>query len=360
MTLFPDALLADLRRLPGARYTFARQVAEEDGASVRARMESIAARVGAPVQDRWADLLGSLDNRRFFQGFAEAALVGMLSASGWTLPDLAWPGPGLLLQSPDGREFHALVLSFIRQVRPGADRASIERLRAALGRVSARSRIGLAIHRWLPHDFDPEPVRHAVELWLREVERGGWSGRYAAYEDEHVSLEFALTGEQARADQSVLAFALGPHQAHRVLEAVGSRVVSELDRLRVLGCTSPVVAACVSDQPWRLPRGYLRELMYGKPNWQTTAGDPPCLQSAFSPSEAASLYRDPLYHDVSATLFLERPVDASADTLGRAYLNPWASTRLEPQDMPCPTLGVCGHDEDLAIMAWFQQDGRAG
>ena len=358
MTLFPDALLADLRRLPGASYTFARQVADEDGAGVRARMESIAAGVGVPVQDRWADLLGSLDNRRFFQGFAEAALVGLLSAGGWSLPDLAWPGPGLLLQAPDGREFHALVLAFIRQVRPTADRASIDRLSAALSRVGPRSRIGLVIHRWLPHDFDPEPVRQAVELWLREVERGGWSGRYAAYEDEHVSIEFALTGEQAKSGQSVLAFALGPHQAHRVLEAVGSRVVNELDRLRVLGCSAPILVACVADQPWRLPRGYLRELLYGKPTWQTTAGDAPSLQSAFPPSEAPSLYRDPLYYNVASTLFLERPVGAPAETAGRAYLNPWATTQLEPRDMPCPSLGVCGYDKDLAIMTWYNQDGR--
>jgi len=359
MTLFPDALLADLRRLPGASYTFARQVAEEDGAGVRARMESIASRVGLPVQDRWADLLGSLDNRRFFQGYAEAALVGLLSAGGWSLPDLAWPGPGLLLQAPDGREFHALVLAFIRQVRPGADRASIQRLGVALGRVGARSRIGLVIHRWLPHDFDPEPVRQAVELWLREVERGGWTGRYAAYEDDHISIEFALTGEQAKAGQSVLAFALGPYQAHRVLEAVGSRVVSELDRLRALGCSSPILVACVTDQPWCLPRGYLRELMYGKPTWQTTAGDPPSLCSAFAPSEAPSLYRDPLYFNVSATLFLERPVNAPAETVGSAYLNPWAANQLEPRDMPCPTLGVRGYDKDMAIMTWFNERARA-
>lgn len=354
MTLFPEALLTDLRRLSGAKYSFARQVADDDGAPVRARLDDIAEHVGPSVRTRWAEALGSLDNRRFFQGFAEASVSGMLSAHGWTVPDLAWPGPGLHLRTPDGRSLHALVLSFIRQVRPEADRAAINRLRAALGRVGARSRVGLVIHRWLPHDFDPEPVRQAVELWLREVERGAWTGRYAAYEDEHISIEFSLTGDNARRGQSILAFALGPFQAHRVLEAVGARMVSELDRLRLQGNTAPVLVCCVADQPWRLPRGYLRELLYGRPTWQTTAGAAPSLESAFSPSDAPSLYRDPLYRSVSGVLFLERTSESPAEVRGRAYLNPWAETSLAPFDLPCPTLSLIGHDDDLAIMRWSE------
>ncbi len=352
MTLFPEALLTDLRRLPGANHTFARQVADVDGAPVRARLDAIADHVGPSVRDRWAESLGSLDNRRFFQGFAEAGTAGFLGAGGWTVPGLAWPGPGLLLRTPDGRALHGLVLSFIRQVRPQADRASIDRLRNALSRVGARSRVGLVIHRWLPHDFDPEPVRQAVDLWLREVERGSWTGRYAAYEDENISIEFSLTGETARRGQSVLAFALGPFQAHRVLEAVGSRMIDELDRLRIGGNKLPVVVCCVSDQPWRVPRGYLRELLYGRPTWQTTAGEAPSLESAFSPTDAPSLYRDPLYRSVSGVLFLERPADRPAEVRGRAYLNPWADAPLTPADLPCPTLGVIGHDGDLAILRW--------
>lgn len=353
MTLFPEALLTDLRRLPGASYTFARQLAEEDGGALRARLDAVAERVGPAVQARWVDALSSLDNRRFFQGFSEVATAGLLARSGWSVPDLAWPGPGLLLEAPDGRPFYGLVLSFIRQVRPAADQASIQRLRASLARVGARSRVGLVIHRWLPHDFDPEPVRQAVELWLREVERGAWSGRYAAYEDEHISIEFSLTGESARRGDSVLAFALGPFQAHRVLEAVGVRVVSELDRLRMQGGNHPVLVFCVSDQRWRVPPGYLRELLYGRPTWQTTAGEPPSLMSAFSATDAPSLYRDPLYTNVSGVLFLERPSEHAAEVEGSAHLNPWADTPLDPGAFPCPTFAACGQDGELAIVRRF-------
>lgn len=354
MTLFPEALLTDLRRLPGAGYAFARQVAEPDGAPVRTWLETVAERVGPAVSERWAEAFSSLDNRRFFQGFAEAATASLLARSGWTIPDLAWPGPGLMATAPDGRRFHALVLAFIRQVRPLADEAGIERLRLALARVGARSRVGLVIHRWLPEDFNPEPVRQAVELWLREVERGTWTGRYAAYEDENVSIEFALTGETARRGESVLAFTLGPFQAHRVLEAVGAHVVTELDRLRVQGGAEPVLVSCVTDQPWRLPRGYLRDLLYGKPTWQTTSGPAPSLESAFSPSDAPSLYRDPLYRSVSSVLFLDRPAASPTAVRGRAFLNPWASAPLLVSELPCPSLGVVRVEGELSILRWHE------
>ena len=353
MTLFPDALLDDLRRIPGATYSFARQVAAPDGATVRARLEAIAAQVGGAVSHRWADVLSSLDNRRFFQGFAEAGVAGLLQDARWQVPDLAWPGPGLHLMTPSGLHLHGAVLAFIRQVRPGADQAAIQRLAGALGRTSAKRRIGLVVNRWLPHDFDPEPVRQAVDMWLREVERGTWTGRYAAYEDEHISLEFSLTGEEASRGQTVLAFTLGPFQAHRVLDAVGSRMVEELDRLRLHSPTPlPVLLSCVTDQPWRLPDGYLRELLYGKPTWQTQSGDPPELLSAFSPGDAPSLYRDPLYRNVAGVLFLERPLHDPAALRGRAFLNPWASDPVAPQDLPVPTFQVVRWEGEMAVMGW--------
>ena len=356
MSLFPEGLINDLLRLPGARYSFARQVADPDGQAVRELLETIAGRVGPAVNARWTELFSSLDNRRFFQGFSEAATASLLMESGWTVPDLAWPGPGLELVSPDGQRFHGLILGFIRQLRPLADKASIDRLKLALSRVAARSRVGLVIQRWLPHDFDPEPVRHAVELWLREVERGSWTGRYAAYEDDYVSLEFALTGETAARGENVLAFSLGPFQAHRVLEAVGSRVVQELDRLRMTGrADEPVIVSCVSDQPWRLPRGYLRELLYGKPDWQTTNGGAGSLESAFEDSDAPSLYRDVLYRNTALTLFVERPEDAPAQLRGRAFQNPWSSASVGPDQLVCPTLAQSRTEDERAVMRWFNQ-----
>lgn len=361
--LFSDAILDDLRRIPGAHHSFARQMAEADGADLRALLEDAASRVPDIVRDRWRSSLTSLENRRFFQGFGEAAATLQLARAGWTVTELTWPGPSLVARHESGLEADLLVLSFIRQVRPGPDTAMVQRLHRALDRVGSRARIAVLVRRWLRHDFDPEPVRRAIDLWLREVDRGGWDGRYAAYDDDHVSLEFALTGEQAEDGQGVVAFTIGPFEAQRTLEAVERRMVAELDRDRLHRTqrVRPTLVVAVADQPFRISRGYLRELFLGKPFAQLTGPDLPGLEHWFGARYAPSLFRDPHYRHVCGVLMLERPGDAPATLTGRAWLNPWSEAELQASHVGCPALALDrfedapGHGSS-AVLRW--QDPR--
>lgn len=350
--LFSEATLDDLRRVPGASHSFARQLAAPDGAPIRTWLEAAAALAPQSARDRWSEVLTSLDNRRFFQGFSEAAACVQLRAGGWELDELRWPGPGLVMRHPDGRSLDVLVLSFIRQVRPGPDVAMIARLRRALDRVGSRSRIAVLVRRWLPHDFDPEPVRRAIDLWLREVDRGGWDGRYAAYDDDHVSLEFALTGEQAHEGQGVVAFLLGPFEAQRTLEAIERRMVAELDRARLQGSgrDRSTLVVVVGDQPFRISPGYLRELFFGKPAFQLTDPDQPGLELWYGPRDAPCLFRDPHYHHVAGVLKLERPDPRVADMTARAWLNPWCEAGLSPADVGAPSLSVDRREDGYAVV----------
>ena len=338
--LFSEATLDDLRRVPGSSHSFARHLAEPDGEAIREWLEAATADAPAAARARWCEVLTSLDNRRFFQGFAEVATTAHLSNAGWTLDDLQWPGPGLSMVHRDGRQLEVLVLSFIRQVRPGPDAAMTARLRRALDRVGSRSRIAVLVRRWLPHDFDPEPVRRAIDLWLREVDRGGWDGRYAAYDDDHVSLEFALTGEKAEEDQPVVAFVLGPFEAQRTLEAVEQRVVAELDRSRLQNGPSdrPTVVALVGDQPFRISEGYLREFFFGKPTFQITDPDRPGLELWYGQRDSPCLFRDPHSGHVAGVLKLERPDPTAAAVDARAWLNPWSHVDLSPADVGAPSV----------------------
>jgi hypothetical protein len=350
--LFPEATLDDLRRVPGSSHCFARQIAEPDGAAIRSWLEEAAALAPASARDRWSEVLTSLDNRRFFQGFAEAAATVQLARAGWQLDGLQWPGPGLVMKHADGRELDVLVLSFIRQVRPGPDAAMVARLHRALDRVGSRSRIAVLVRRWLPHDFDPEPVRRAIDLWLREVDRGGWDGRYAAYDDDHVSLEFALTGEQADEGQGVVAFLLGPFEAQRTLEAIERRMVAELDRAR-LQAGAPgrgTLVVVVGDQPFRISPGYLRELFFGKPTFQLTDPDRPGLELWYGRRDAPCLFRDPHYDHVAGVLKLERPDPRVADMQAQAWLNPWATPGLSAQDVGAPAISRERWDGDYAVV----------
>ncbi|MFT5682008.1 MAG: hypothetical protein ACI8RZ_002926 [Myxococcota bacterium] len=351
-TLF-DASLAELSRLKGAEYSFLKQLSAPKGEPTRAWLEGIGTTVGVPVARRASDLLNSLDNRRFFQGFSELSVSDVLLSSGWSVPDLSWPGPMLSARSPDGVLHNIIVLAFIRQVRLGPDRQTVERLIRSLNRVSSRTRIAVHIQRWLPHDLDPEPIRRAVELWLRDVDRHGSQDRYAVYSDANVSLEFALTAERARSGQSVVAFTIAPCTGQRTMELIESRVLTALDAYR-LGPLSrqPVLLACVTEQPWQLSRGWIRQLLYGKPGWAGTMGTPPAFEAAFDEKSDPGIFRDPLYRAISGALLIDRALDSTVPT-ARAYLNPWSETSLPAEALNIRRMAPDRRERDHTVLRWL-------
>ena len=82
-----DASLAELSRLKGAEYSFLKQLSVPEGKPTRAWLEGVGAAVGSPIAQRATDLLNSLDNRRFFQGFAEGFLSQL-----WDQVEKTYPG----------------------------------------------------------------------------------------------------------------------------------------------------------------------------------------------------------------------------------------------------------------------------
>ncbi|MFN7144151.1 MAG: hypothetical protein ACK4YP_10265 [Myxococcota bacterium] len=346
MELFPERLVSDLERLPGAGHSYLKQLCAPDGSVLRAGLERVVGRLGEPVQTRAGELLNSLENRRFFQGFAEVATLAALEPAGWRATGLHRPGPRIELGRPNGPPVLLSVLAFLHQTRPGGEEETKRRLVEALNRVSARLRFAVLVRRWLPHDFNPEPVRRAIDLWLGQVQNGQWEGRYAAYEDDHISLEFCLTGERATARQSPVALVLGPFFAHRSLEVLEPRVVTELDRhLASPQRGLPLLLACVADQPWALNEGYLRDFLYGRA--RRISDEDGVREVEFGGSASVCVFRDPLYASVAGLLLVDRKPAAASDVGVRALLNPWATTRLTPAD-----LGVrCFAEDPVATAA---------
>lgn len=327
MELFPERLVSDLARLPGGNHAYLKQVCTPAGADLRQRLQRATERIGPAYRDRAATLLGSLDNRRFFQGFAEVAALSVLRAARWELTDLHPPVPRFELRAPSGEAVIFSVLSFLHQTRPGAEEETRRVLAEALGRVHARLRFVVLVRRWLPHDFNAEPVRRAVEMWLNRVQRQGGGDRYATFEDDHLSLEFCLSGERVKGNQSPVALVMGPHLAHRTLSVVEPRIVQELDRHNVSRFRGrPILIAGVSDQPWELTRGYLRDFLYGRAS-ETIAG-PGGASERFTTQAGVSLFRDPHYASAIGLLLLDRDPTDLAHVRGAAWMNPWASLHL--------------------------------
>lgn len=332
MRLYSERLVADLSRLPGADHSFLKQLCAGDGAPVRAALSRAVAGLGSPFETRAVDLLSSLDNRRFFQGFAETAALRLLGDDGWTLRDMVGAGPRLEVARGDGPRFALSVLAFLHQTRPGGDEQTRRRLEAGLARVASRHRFVVLVRRWLPPDLDVEPVRRAIEMWLGQVQSGTWEGRYAAYEDDRVALEFCLTGERAKGGESPLALVLGPFAAHRAMEVVEPRVVRELDRHTGGSARAmPLVVACVSDQPWRINEGYLRDFLLGRPGVTSCSAGVPLW--TFDAQGGPCAFRDPLYSSFSALLMVDRDPAHPTTLRARAYLNPWADVPIAPSEL---------------------------
>jgi hypothetical protein len=359
MELYPDRMVADVARLAGASHSYLKQLCTPDAADVRARLQRCADDLSEPLAARVVPLLTSLDNRRFFQGFAEVSAIGTLARGGWAATHLVAPGPRIALAA-GGRPTTLLsVLAFLHQTRPGGDAAVRDRLRAVLERVATRMRFAVLIRRWLPHDFDPEPVRQAVQMWLAEVEAGRWQGRYAAYEDEHVALELCLTGERLAPDGSgsPVALMMGPFLAHRTLEVVEPRVVQELDRhVASAERSEPLIVACVSDQPWLLSPGYVRDFLYGRPRSMSFGEGASEVEVGGSGSPC--VFRDPLYDRVSAVLFVDRDPFAPGRVRARGYLNPYARAPVAPSAIGAPSFGPVGGarprtTDDVVRMRWY-------
>lgn len=352
MTVFPERIVADLAQLPGAQHSFLKQICAPDGEQVRSALEATVSRLGPDVGDRATQLLTSLDNRRFFQGFAEVATLASLESAGWRATGLRTPGPRIDIARPGSPNLILSTLAFLHQTRPGGDEENRRRLVEALSRVNGKHRFSVLIRRWLPHNFDPEPVRRAIEMWLSQVQAGAWSGRYAPYEDDHVSLEFCLTGEKVKGRASPVALTLGPFYAHRALAVLEPRAVQELDRHAASSSRDePMVLACVSDQPWNITPGYLRDFLYGRASRTSTGAEGSEFEFDGSPSVCA--FRDPLYNGVSAILLLDRAPARPTVVRATAWLNPWASTPLDEDSLGVRAFApVPATSRSAPVMRW--------
>ncbi len=361
MALYSPRLVRDMQTMPGARHSFLSQVCASDGRRHRNALESLAQEAGPALAERAADSLTSLDNRRFFQGYAEVVTTVLMGRSAYRVQELRDPGPMLRAKRLTGGGLNISVLSFIHKSRLISDSAAIQRLVEALDRVGGSQRLVVVVHKWLPIDFDTDEVRRAVDSWLAEVDKGFWDGRYATFIDEKkgIHLEFGLTGRTTRRGSRVC-LAIGPFVAPASLAAVEDRVLGELDRYR-LGphAQQPLVLACVADQPWSVSRGYMREFLYGQARCMEMIrdGERCDMEMEYAARGGPTCFRDPLYRDLSALLWLGRDQRDPTTIHARAYLNPWASEPLDASSFPfCPVLSVERWNDENPVLRWKRRD----
>lgn len=356
--LYPPAVVRAVAQIPGASYSFLAQLCAPEGAEVRWRLGQALTELPEPVAAPVAERLCSLNNLRFFQGVAELAALHALLAARWTLAPR--PVGGLPVMVPPGlgpeRGMRVLALGFVQGRRPALDDRTRRRLLEALDRVRSRRRFAVFLRAWLPPGFEPEPVRRAVELWLRQVEAGEWSGRHAAYDDEGVALEFSVVDERVRPGESPVASLAGPFVAASHVTHLGGALVRALAETDLGHGTLPVLAFCVSDVPWGISPGYVRELFYGRARWIRKAlGAETSWEVSFRPDQELAVFKDPALRRLVGVALLERNIRDPLRFTGQSWWNPFAVATLPAGVSPTSVLAPVRWEEGAAVLRWHER-----
>lgn len=354
MRLFSDPFVEKIREMPQECKSFLGEICAPPARRVRDLLDQALDGLRPELSAEIGARMSSVDNRRFFQGFAELATAQVFADSGWSVGVGDGGHVALTAEKPGGPRINLMVLAFIQPQHPQLDPVQVERLRASLGRVRSDLRFSVFIRRWLPPNFDPEPIRRAVDIWLQEVESGRWEGDFATYEDVGVSMEFSLSGERASPEQTPVVQLLGPFLTGRSVQRLEHTMVRRLDQHLLAGAEEgPLTVVTVANRPWSLSRGYLREFLYGKPAWtQTVSKDEGGWEACLTTDPEPCLFKDRLYSSVGGVMMLERDPMEPLKLTGRSYANPFSSMPLQREDQPFPFLGEARREGEGIVLRW--------
>ena len=307
-TVLLDTLSADAGLWPGPL----------DEGPVRRRLEQVLSTLPSEVRDEVVDAL--TDPARNGQG--RAALAGITVASSSGSRPVGVVAPGCLRMEGGGGDPWVLgVLAFQSAEHAAGDPGDVRRLTGALDRTFGSRQYVLHVRRALPSGFDPDPIARAVHLWLAAIDRGEWEGQHALYEDDEIALELTLTGERREgAPNRVLT--VGPITALERLAGVDARLVRQTVSFRDEAADLPVVCLLAASERWRMPRGYVEQLLYGTADFVCATGsDAPSYRAGFSPN-GRSLFSDPACRNLTSLWWVE-PAAGPFEFRFWSHDNPW-------------------------------------
>lgn len=317
MSVFPpvllDTLSADASLWPG-------DLADARAASVKERLERAVEKLPPDVRDEVLDAI--TDPGR--NGWARAALAGLTMAHTAGARPVGMAAPGCIRMEDAGGEAWALgVLGFEVEEHPAGAPSDVQRLTVALDQTFGQRRYVLYLRRAVPAGFDPGPIARAVHLWLGAIDRGEWQGQHAVYEDQDVALELILTGDKGKAGRNRL-FTVGPITALERLAGVDAQLVRQAVTYQDDVADLPLTCVLGATQPWRMPRGYVEQLLYGTADFvQATGGPNPGYRAGFS-ANGRSLFSDPACRNLTSLWWVE-PAGSPLAFRAWAQDNPWTA-----------------------------------
>ncbi|HCP47052.1 MAG TPA: hypothetical protein DIU15_13485 [Deltaproteobacteria bacterium] len=308
-----------------------------------------------------ASRLTHLENEVFFQAFAELAVHEIMRYHDIGVVEHAEEAGGWMkvASSDGGHEFGLGVVAYLPEVQMRGSNTVFRHLIRELNRIHHHYLFSVYLKKWLPYDFDPRPIKRALQVWLDSLDDGSWHGKYAEYRDQNIHLEFSILDKLNQDATSLVRFRISPLQTPDVLGKVRDCIESLLERAEKDAPPDlPLVATVFCNETWSLPDTFLQDYLYGKPdysfNWTTHGGRVEQLKSYQQDTSKYGVFSEERLSRLSAVVLADKEWarDKVVFTL-RVLHNPWAERPL-PRDCLGEFAQFCtiGTEGDTAHLAW--------
>lgn len=339
--LFSEELRQELAALPRPNPSFlVSLLTREEPAIVAFRNQIVLwwQHLAPEALGHYLERLRSLENETFFQAFGELAVHEILRYHDVRMKSYPRePGGWMTVVAGDDEatEFGLGVISYLPEVQIRGSLSVYRHLVRELNQIHHHYFFSVYLKRWLPYDFDPRPIKRALEVWLDSLDDGSWHGKYAEYRDENIHLEFSILDKLGEDRRNLVRFRISPLRAPEVLE----KVVQNIDQLvaRSEGdatlADKPLVATVFSNEDWALPEMFLQDFLYGKAdycfNWTTHGGRTERLKSFTQKSSKYGVFSLEKYQRLSAVVLADKEWERDKVVFSlRVMHNPWAQMPL--------------------------------
>ncbi len=340
MTLFNNELRQEMAGLPRPHPSFL--------VSLLTREEPAIVAFRTQIEDWWANLadggkeafeprLKSLENDEFFQAFGELAVHEILRYHDIRVRDYSGkPGGWMTAVTGEGEdEFGLGVLAYLPEVQIRGSMSVYRHLVRELNQIHHHYYFSVYLKRWLPYDFDPRPIKRALEVWLDSLDDGSWHGKYAEYRDDNIHLEFSILDKLNEDRRNLVRFRISPLRAPEVLDQVvvlADKLLETADENEAMK-DKPLVATVFSNEDWSLPEMFLQDFLYGKPdynfNWTTHGGRSERLKAMTQTSSKYGVFSLEKYQRLSALVLADKEWERDKVVFSlRVLHNPWADKPL--------------------------------
>ncbi len=362
--LYGPELQKELAALPRPHPSFLVSLLTRDESAIvafRVQIETWWGNIDGEAKERYAGRLQSLENEVFFQAFAELAVHEILRYHDVRVDGHATvPGGTMRAVSGDDPEPFGLgVIAYLPEVQIRGSMSVYRHLVRELNQIHHHYYFSVYLKRWLPYDFDPRPIKRALEVWLDSLDDGSWHGKYAEYRDENIHLEFSILDKLNEDRRDLVRFRISPLRAPEVLDRVGESVTTLVNEANAGPHSElPLVATVFSNEDWALPESFLHDYVYGKAdyafNWTTHGGRSERLKAYQRTSAKYGLFVNEHFDKVSALLLVDKEWERDKVVFSlRVLHNPWASHPLDPSVFgDFAQYRAVDNDGDTVFLGW--------